>query len=112
VLVRGNHDRGAGDPPPEWRIEAWDEPFELPPFVLRHEPAEAGRRPVLAGHLHPAVRLRDGDGSQLRVPCFWFGPRVALLPAFGDFTGTALVRPRKGDRVFAVGSDSVVEVGG
>ena len=48
----------------------------------------------------------------MRAPCFHFGPRVAVLPAFGAFTGMHPVRVRRGDRVFAIGPDAVVEVGG
>jgi DNA ligase-associated metallophosphoesterase len=111
LLVRGNHDRGAGDPPPGWGIRVVDQPYRKRPFLLRHEPVEAHRDYVLAGHLHPAVTLRDTDGSRLRAPCFLFGRRLALLPAFGSFTGTARVRPQQGERVFAVGPDAVIEVG-
>ena len=40
-LVRGNHDRHAGDPPTDLRINCVDAPAFLPPFVLRHQPAPA-----------------------------------------------------------------------
>src|SRR5690606_28695628 len=38
VLVRGNHDRGAGDPPPGTGVHAVDAPVAEPPFVLDHHP--------------------------------------------------------------------------
>lgn len=112
LLVRGNHDRGAGDPPPAWGVACVDEPYALPPFVLRHlpEPHPAGY--ALAGHLHPAVALAGPGRQRERLPCFLLGPRVAVLPAFGGFTGAATVRPRPGERVFVVAGDSVVEVEG
>ena len=65
---------------------------------------------ALAGHVHPAVRLR-GEGESLRLPCFWFGARYGVLPAFGAFTGTAEVRPREGDQVFVIAEDEVLRVG-
>jgi len=34
-----------------------------------------------------------------------------VLPAFGGFTGGATVRPRRGDRVFVVAEEEIVEVG-
>lgn len=110
TLVRGNHDRHAGDPPAAWRFTCSGEPLAMPPFVLRHHPQEEPGGYVLAGHLHPAVRLR-GAGRQLaRLPCFWFGPRVGVLPAFGSFTGSVVVAPGPGDRVFALAGDEVVAV--
>jgi len=65
---------------------------------------------VLAGHIHPAVRL-SGDGDSVRLPCFWFSPRVGVLPAFGAFTGSATVRPREGDQVFVIADGEIIAVG-
>ena len=111
TLVRGNHDRGAGDPPPGWRFECVDEPFMIEPFALCHHPKESDRGYVLAGHLHPAVQLRGAGRQQLKLPCFWFGPRIGVLPAFGGFTGNALIAPAPGDRVVALAGDELAEIG-
>lgn len=108
-LVRGNHDRRAGDPPTAWGLRVLDEPARDPdpdaPWSLCHDPgavADDGP-PVLAGHVHPVHRLRvPGGGGGLRFPCFLVRPRLLLLPAFGRFTGGALVQPMRGDRLFAV----------
>jgi uncharacterized protein len=111
VLVLGNHDIAAGSPPADWRIRQVHEHREVP-FRFRHDAEDDGdATPCLAGHVHPAVMLEDASGATLRVPVFLFGRTQALLPAFGDFTGTARVKPRRGDRIFAVGQDVVVEVG-
>jgi uncharacterized protein len=110
LLVRGNHDRHAGDPPPELRIRAVDEPLTAAPFVLAHHPRRSPAGYVLAGHLHPAVKLR-GIGRQREVlPCFHFGPEVGVLPSFGDFTGAARIVPAEGDRVFVVAGAEVLAV--
>jgi len=109
TLVRGNHDARAGDPPEEWRMRAIDAGERLGPFVLDHEPRPARGGYGLAGHIHPAVRLSAGDDS-LRLPCFWFAARYGVLPAFGAFTGTAVVRPRQGDQVFVIADGEVLKV--
>ncbi len=124
LLVRGNHDRVAGDPPAEWRILCVDEPHAIEGISLRHAPPDdsartamssaTARETTIAGHVHPCVRLCDVvDGSSMRAPCFVVSPRAILLPAFGSFTGAHPVRPREGDRVFAVGgAEEIIEVAG
>ncbi len=111
-LVAGNHDRHAGQPPPAWRIHVHDDPLPERPFLFCHEPPARvpPRCYALAGHVHPAFAIEDRTG-RLRAPCFLFGPRCALLPAFGGFTGAKSVRPDPGERVYVVGDDEIVEVG-
>ena len=108
TLVRGNHDDRAGDPPSEWGIECVDPGTGLGPFALVHEPAPVRGGYALGGHIHPAVRLTEAGRQSLRLPCFWFGPRVGVLPAFGAFTGSAVVRPKRGDQVFVIAEGEVL----
>lgn len=111
-LVHGNHDRRAGPPPAELRIAVRDEPAVESPFVFRHFPDPSPAGYVLGGHVHPAVTLRGEGQQRLRLPCFWFGGQVGLLPAFGGFTGSADVMPKAGDRVFVVADGEVIAVSG
>lgn len=112
LLVRGNHDRGAGDPPDELRIDCVEEPFRMGPFSLSHFPKPVPGSYVLAGHIHPAVRLRGRGRQRNRLPCFWFGNGVAVLPAFGEFTGTGVIEPTETDHVWVVADGEVVRVDG
>ncbi len=111
-LVRGNHDVRCGASPAEWRIAEHHPPVIDGGLAFAHEPAEVRGASVLAGHLHPCVRLGGSAGASLRSPCFWFGRSIGVLPAFGTFTGGARIRPRQGDRVFAIGPECVIEVAG
>jgi DNA ligase-associated metallophosphoesterase len=111
MLVRGNHDRHAGDPPGELTISCVDAPVLTPPFILAHHPKPRDEGYVLAGHFHPAVRLSGKARQSLRLPCFVFGAEVATLPAFGDFTGLADIEPDAGDRVYAIADQGVIDVG-
>lgn len=112
LLVRGNHDRRAGDPPADWRIDVHDPGFVEGPFTLQHEPLYPQTGYALAGHLHPGLRL-SGPGRQLlKIPCFWFRRRIGVLPAFSSFAGTEIVRPRPQDRVYVVGDRRVFEIRG
>jgi hypothetical protein len=54
------------------------------------------------------VNLWGAGGLSATLPCFYFGREFGLLPAFGDFTGTATVRPRPGDQVFVVADGAVL----
>lgn len=110
LVIRGNHDRGAGDPPPELKISCVDAPQIEPPFVFRHFPAESADGYTLAGHMHPAVKLYGTGRQRVTLPCFYFTQRVGILPAFGALTGQAIVKPGPGDRIFAVAEDEMVQV--
>jgi uncharacterized protein len=110
MLVRGNHDDHAGDPPPDWGVQAVDGPLRLAGpggLALAHEPRPLAGAYVLAGHLPPAVSLAGRAHQRLRLPCFLLGADVGVLPAFGAFTGAAVVRPRAGDRCYAVAPEGV-----
>lgn len=109
VLVRGNHDRRAGDPPPELGITCVDAPFPAPPFVFAHHPTRSDDGYVIAGHVHPAVRLSGPARQSARLPCFLVTDDLAILPAFGDFTGLADIEASANDRVYAIVDDSVIE---
>jgi uncharacterized protein len=111
TLIRGNHDDRAGDPPAAADIQCVDEPLLIAPFAACHYPDTAV--PVgyhaLAGHIHPAVRLSSKSDSA-RVACLWSGANVTVLPAFGEFTGTYVVKPVKGDQVVVVADRQVMRV--
>jgi DNA ligase-associated metallophosphoesterase len=109
VLVRGNHDAHAGDPPAEWRISCVDEPHALAPFLACHRVEAPRTGYALCGHVHPGVRV-EGDDDSARLPCFVLGPRRAILPAFGRFTGLAEIAPSNGDRIVAIAGRALFEL--
>jgi len=107
VLVRGNHDDRAGDPPPYLGMRVVDEPLELDGFAMCHHPSPRRGAYVLAGHLHPCVSLGGRGFDHLRLPCFWLGDDVGVLPAFGAFTGMHPIQAGAGQRVFAIADGAV-----
>ncbi len=102
VLVRGNHDAHAGDPPVGWNIHVVAEPHPLPPFLGCHAPVTPRSGYALCGHIHPGVRVGGGAERAARLPCFVVGPRRAILPAFGRLTGLALVAGDADDTLVAI----------
>lgn len=109
TLVRGNHDRHAGDPSEQLRIDMVDEPFTVRPFSFCHHPDLQAPGFVLAGHVHPVYRLRSGWES-LRLPCFVFGERRAILPSFGAFTGGHPIAPLPGERIFVTAEELIFPI--
>jgi len=107
VLVRGNHDDRAGDPPSSLDIRVVDEPLIESGLALCHRPRRVAGAYAIAGHLHPCVGVGAGTWERLRLPCFWFGDDVGVLPAFGAFTGMHPIRPAAGDRVFAIAESTI-----
>lgn len=107
LLVRGNHDSRAGDPPPSLRMSLVDEPHRLGPFAACHHPQAVAGAYALAGHLHPAVTLRGRAHEHQRLPCFCESEGLMILPAFGAFTGTTLDGLPPGARCHAVGGGAV-----
>lgn len=101
TLVRGNHDRHAGDPPPHWDIACVADPHALPPFIGVHHPVAPPSGYALCGHLHPGVRIY-AQAESARLACFVMGARRAILPAFGGFTGLADIQPAHDDTVVAI----------
>ncbi len=110
LLVRGNHDDRAGDPPASLRIEGVDEPYLEGGLALCHHPQVHDTAYVLAGHVHPCVSLGGRAHDRLRLPCFHFGTRCGVLPAFGSFTGMHALERAPGDRAFVIVDDELREL--
>ena len=114
MLVRGNHDRAISrsNLPASLGIEIVEEPFPLapglyachePPFQVPGLPPPANNGTAnmlsaqvstdaleaffLAGHLHPAVRLRGKSLDGASLPCFVWQAGQLVLPAFGSLAG-------------------------
>lgn len=111
TLIRGNHDKRAGDPPGSLAIEVITEPLLLGPFALQHEPDPHPTHHVLAGHVHPVYRLQGRGRQILRLACFYMGETVSLLPAFGGFTGGFAIEKSPDKQIYVVGDGAVWAAG-
>lgn len=109
TLIPGNHDKRPESLARLFPDAAVEAEVVIPPFALRHQPVESASGYVIAGHVHPGARLVGPLGKET-LPCFYFGEKYALLPAFGAFTGCGLVRPAAGDRVHVIADDTVIDV--
>jgi DNA ligase-associated metallophosphoesterase len=55
-----------------------------------------------SGHIHPGIRIQGAGKQSLCFPCFYFGKKYAVLPAFSRFTGVAMIYPEAEEQVFAI----------
>jgi DNA ligase-associated metallophosphoesterase len=109
TLVRGNHDKHAGDPAEHLGIDLVDEPYTLGPLSFCHHPDIAAPGYVLAGHVHPVYMLATRFDA-LRLPCFVAGPHRMILPSFGSFTGGHALRPEPDERIWVSSGEAVHSV--
>lgn len=116
ILVRGNHDRAHDATYEDMGLVVVDS-WTNHGVVLTHEPDDEipkGTAIHLCGHIHPAVRLRGAGRQSVVVPCFVqtstgceAGFRLTL-PAFGAFTGTHLIEPKRGVEAYLISESSVM----
>lgn len=124
TLVRGNHDVL----PAAWyeaaAIEIVPETLLLGPFQFQHNYEEKPEKDkdnkkhqpdtdqsayIFSGHLHPGVTIKGLSKQSLRFPCFYFGKKHCILPAFSKFSGLATIKPKKADQVFAIVNDNLIQ---
>jgi DNA ligase-associated metallophosphoesterase len=113
-LVTGNHDIL----PKSWysnnNIIQHEEVFTLQSICFVHEYDKQKHKEeslyYFSGHIHPGVYINGLARQSLRFPCFYFSESHAVLPAFGKFTGTYLVKPKKKDKVFAIVNNQLITI--
>lgn len=112
VLVEGNHDILDPKEYTSLGIAIVGESLVMGDFLLTHEPIDDYEGPAynLCGHLHPGIRLVGRAKQSLRLPCYFFKEHQGVIPAFGEFTGLALQRPKKNDGVYVVAGTEIVQV--
>lgn len=109
ILVRGNHDVFPAFIFKNANIKVTHKYF-LQPFEFSHHPVENSMNYVISGHKHPGVLLKSTARQSLRLPCFYFDSRQAILPAFGGFTGLHLVEKTNQNRIFVITPEKVIEI--
>lgn len=113
TLVAGNHDRYTKNHFKEI-LEVCDSQLLIQNILFTHEPLEINHIDDslynICGHIHPAVVLRGNGRQRMKLPCFYFGEKQGILPAFGKFTGAAIIEPKAHDNVYVVANDKVIKV--
>lgn len=82
ILVRGNHDNYLATILGDLGLKLHDR-FDVGGYTIVHGHEEVSTlAPILMGHEHPAVKLRDELGATVSVPAFLAADRLIVLPAF------------------------------
>jgi len=108
-LVMGNHDILSLDHYIDAGLTMYDT-LEIGPFIFSHHPLESPKLYNIYGHIHPSAILVGYGGQRLKLPCFYFGKKYGIMPAFGTFTGTAVIPVRKDDQVFCIAEQKIYKV--
>ncbi|MFD2202953.1 ligase-associated DNA damage response endonuclease PdeM [Shivajiella indica] len=111
-LIKGNHDILEE---PSYRSDLWKihhETFEMGPFILSHEPMENVKNGMLniCGHIHPGISLYGLGRQNISLPCFFVRQQSIIMPAFGRFTGLAIMQCGISENAFVVTDKKVIPV--
>ncbi|NVJ86193.1 MAG: ligase-associated DNA damage response endonuclease PdeM [Algoriphagus sp.] len=111
-LVRGNHDILPAYNYEKAPFELLSQPVYIDNLVLSHEPLEQVEDGVLnlCGHIHPGIRMKGRGRQSLRIPCFYKTKHHLILPAFGQFTGLALLQLSQEATVFGITPSKVFPI--
>jgi DNA ligase-associated metallophosphoesterase len=110
-LVIGNHDIMDMEDYTNLGITVYEELF-ISELWLTHEPQDEIKNGYynLAGHIHPGVTLKGKGRQKMTLPCFYFSINNGLLPAFGYFTGKAIIKIEKKSDIFAIAEDKIFRI--
>ncbi|MBD0850290.1 ligase-associated DNA damage response endonuclease PdeM [Maribacter arenosus] len=109
ILINGNHDI---IPPLKYEtlnVQVVEE-LILETFLFTHHPEKRNGLYNFCGHIHPAIKIRGSGKQSLRFPCFFKKQNQMILPAFGEFTGSHTLKPKKQDEVFALAEGLVIKI--
>jgi len=115
ILVRGNHDILSNFFYEESNIKVFENKFLIKNFCFTHDidsscDEQGNEVFTFSGHIHPGIKMKGAGNQTLMLPCFYFGNKHAIMPAFSAFTGLAKIKPLQRDHVFAVVENSVIKI--
>jgi DNA ligase-associated metallophosphoesterase len=115
VLVKGNHDILADSWYEKAGITVQKGKLKIGKFSFIHDMTEYDDKQnsdqyLFSGHIHPGVSVRSGIRQMLNFPCYYFGEKYAVLPAFSKFTGLCCIDPKMKDTVYAITDEALIKI--
>lgn len=111
-LIMGNHDILGAKFYSSSIFKIHSEQATLGDLILTHEPMEIvpSDKLNLCGHIHPGFRLVGKGRQSLRVPCFHWRANQLILPAFGQFTGLAMMKAKANDKIYGISDKKIIPI--
>src|SRR5690606_22450447 len=108
-LILGNHDILHHTEYSDLKLKSYENIKEVGPFVFSHAPISGHHLYNITGHIHPSIRLKSRAKLSHTAACFVIGDRLTILPSFGNFTGSSIQKVGRGQRIFAIVEDKLLE---
>ena len=109
-LIEGNHDRGVGALPSEWRVKTYSSNFDDEGIFLSHKPLLDVNYFSFCGHLHPTWTIRGQGKQQVNLPCFLQTNMSLIFPAFSLFSGSNAYQIHDIQHVYAITETQVLKI--
>lgn len=111
-LILGNHDILHPEFYQQSVLKIHQHTLQINDLILSHEPLEEVPEGKLniCGHIHPGVKLIGKARQSLRIPCFLIRSNQLTLPAFGHFTGLAIIKPQREDQILGVSKEKIIRI--
>jgi uncharacterized protein len=112
ILVQGNHDILSDSWYANATISVVKNTLTMGSIAFQHNyenDSDTNGIYTFSGHIHPGVNLKGAGRQSLQFPCFYFTNSYCLLPAFGIFTGLAIITPNKMDTIYAIVENEVIK---
>lgn len=113
-LIRGNHDILSSGFYQKANIRVFESKLKIKNFCFTHDANECEDEDenlfTFSGHIHPGIKMNGPGNQSIMLPCFYFGKKHAVLPAFSAFTGLAKIKPSATDHVFALVENTVIKI--
>lgn len=103
ILVLGNHDVFPIQKYLDLRISNVINEFKEDMFIFTHRPTVKNIKLNFHGHLHPAVKLKNGS----KFACFYINNSYFCLPAFGGITGKHSITANTKTRIYII-EDNII----
>jgi len=108
ILVRGNHDLLSMDYYGNANMQVI-ESLTIGRICLSHEPIQTNGGYNIHGHIHPGIKLVGKAYQSLRLPCFYIGKEVMVVPAFGKLTGLCIVEPKQEETIYGIADLNLIK---
>jgi uncharacterized protein len=112
-LVKGNHDILDAAWYKNANIIVHENNYMIGNFIFTHDvndEKDIEEKYCFSGHIHPSIIMKGTARQNMKLACFYFSKNYAVLPAFGKFTGTFSLIPKKEDVVFALVENKIIQM--